>query len=325
VNLLPKFACPLHRKTMTPSNKHALLYLKLVLTAVFWGGTFIAGRIVAREMGPFSAAFLRFLVASLILTVFLLRTHRTIPVLDRSQFLSIIALALTGVFSYNAFFFSGLKTVTASRAALIITSNPAFIAIFAAIFFGERLTFSRTLGILISISGAMIVISKGHPLQILEGNLGLGELYICGCVLSWVAYSLIGKVALSRLSALVSVTCSCVIGTLFLSLPAISEDLWANITGSSLVGWISVLYLGFFGTSLGFIWYYEGIRAIGPSRAGVFINIVPVCAVILAFFILNEAIDASIVLGATFVFAGVYLTNRTRISSLEPPFPCPKK
>jgi drug/metabolite transporter (DMT)-like permease len=295
---------------MTAPHKQALLYLKLVLTAIFWGGTFIAGRIVAGEMGPFSAAFLRFLVASLILLVFVLRTHRTIPTLDRSQIFPVTMLALTGVFAYNVLFFSGLKTVTASRAALIITSNPAFIALFAAIFFGDRLTLLRTSGILLSISGAMIVISRGHPLQVFEGNLGLGELYICGCVLSWVSYSLIGKVALSRLSPLVSVTYSCIIGTLFLALPAFSEGLGASVAICSSAGWISIIYLGLFGTSLGFIWYYEGIRSIGPSRAGVFINIVPVCAVILAFFILDEAIDASIVLGALFVFAGVYLTNR---------------
>jgi len=296
---------------MTAPRKHALLYLKLILTAVFWGGTFIAGRIVAREVGPFSAAFLRFLVASVILLVFVLRTHRTIPMLDRWQIFPVTMLALTGVFAYNVLFFSGLKTVTASRASLIITSNPAFIAIFAAMFFGDRLTFSRTLGILLSISGAMIVISKGRPLQVFEGNPGLGELYICGCVLSWVLYSLIGKVALSRLSPLVSVTYSCVIGTLLLALPAFSEGLGASVTSCSYLVWISIIYLGLFGTSLGFIWYYEGIRTIGPSRTGVFINIVPICSIILAFFILNEAIDASIVLGAIFVFAGVYLTNRT--------------
>jgi drug/metabolite transporter (DMT)-like permease len=73
---------------------------------------------------------------------------------------------------------------------------------------------------------------------------------------------------------------------------------------------MSIVYLGFFGTSLGFIWYYEGIRTIGPSRAGVFINLVPICAVILAFFMLDEAIDSSIILGAILVFSGVYLTNR---------------
>ena len=240
-----------------------------------------------------------------------MKAHKTLPLLEPKQLFPVVMLGLTGVFAYNAFFFSGLKTVTASRASLIITTNPAFIAIFAAFFFRERLTLLKILGIILSISGAVIVISKGHPLQVLQGNLGLGELYICGCVLSWVAYSLIGKVALTRLSPLVSVTYACLIGAFLLLPPALFEGLRFNVTSYSYAAWFSIIYLGVFGTSLGFIWYYEGIRTIGPSRAGVFINLVPICAIIMAFFILDEAVDASIVLGAIFVFTGVYLTNRS--------------
>jgi drug/metabolite transporter (DMT)-like permease len=295
---------------MTAAENRALLYLKLVLTAVFWGGTFIAGRIVAREAGPFSAAFLRFLVASFILLVFVLRTHGALPGLDRKLIFPVSMLGLTGVFAYNALFFSGLKTVTASRASLIITSNPAFIALFAALLFHERLTLVKTLGIALSISGAMIVIAKGNPLQILQGGLGLGELTMFGCVMSWVAYSLIGKVALARLSPLISVTWACVIGGLLLLPFALFEGLTSTVASYSPAAWTSIIYLGLFGTSLGFIWYYEGIRTIGPSRAGVFINLVPICAVILAFLMLDEAIDGSIILGALLVFSGVYLTNR---------------
>ena len=262
------------------------------------------------RLRPFSAAFLRFVVASVILFGFIFKTQKRLPPVGWKQLLAVTALGLTGVFAYNAFFFSGLKTVTASRASLIITSNPAFIAIFAALFFRDRLTPVKMLGIALSISGAVIVVSKGHPLQVLEGNLGLGELCIFGCVASWVAYSLIGKVTLTRLSPLVSVTYACVIGTVFLALPAFSEGLHSNLPNYSGAVWLSIIYLGLFGTALGFIWYYEGIQTIGPSRAGVFINLVPLSALIMAFFILDETLDASILLGAIFVFAGVYLTNR---------------
>ena len=251
------------------------------------------------------------MVASLILLGFVLKTQKTLPLLDWKQIFPVTMLGLTGVFAYNAFFFSGLQTVTASRASLIITSNPAFIAIFAALFFHDRLTLWKTLGIVLSISGAVVVVSKGHPLELLQGHMGLGELYIFGCVLSWVAYSLIGKVTLSRLSPVVSVTYSCAIGALFLAMPAFFEGLYSNLPSYSGAVWLSIVYLGLFGTALGFIWYYEGIQTLGPSRAGVFINLVPLSALIMAFFILDETLDASIALGAIFVFAGVYLTNRS--------------
>ena len=195
---------------MNLSPNCPILYLKLTLTAVFWDGTFIAGRIVAQEMGPFWAAFLRFVVASVILSGFIFKIQRKLTPVRWKELLTVTALGLTGVFAYNAFFFSGLKTVTASRASLIITSNPAFIALFAALIFHERLTPWKILGIALSVSGAEIVVSKGQPLLLFDGNLSLGELSIFG----WVAYSLIGKAALTRLSPLVSVTYACVIGAI---------------------------------------------------------------------------------------------------------------
>jgi drug/metabolite transporter (DMT)-like permease len=70
------------------------------------------------------------------------------------------------------------------------------------------------------------------------------------------------------------------------------------------------VYLGFFGTCLGFIWYYEGIREIGPSKAGVFINFVPISAVIMSFFLLGEPVDLSLLVGGALVLSGIYLTNR---------------
>jgi drug/metabolite transporter (DMT)-like permease len=70
-----------------------------------------------------------------------------------------------------------------------------------------------------------------------------------------------------------------------------------------------ILYLGFFGTVLGFFWYYEGIRAIGPSRASGFINFVPVSGVFFGWLILDETVNLSLLAGAVMVMAGVYFTN----------------
>ncbi len=285
------------------------IYFKLILTAVFWGGTFIAGRVVAANVGPYSAAFLRFVFASVVLLIFTRKVEGRLPKIKKKHIIPIILLGLTGICLYNIFFFKGLRIISASRAALIIANNPIFITIFASLIFKEKLNRIRTLGIIISVTGAIIVISKGSVTEILNGNLGWGELFIFLCVLSWAAFSLIGKTITEELSPLVTISYSSVAGTVFLLVPACFEGVLKDFVYYSPLDWLSILYLGIFGTAIGFVWYYEGIKALGPSKASLFINFVPISAVLLAFLLLGEPITLSLLVGTVFVSSGVYLTN----------------
>jgi drug/metabolite transporter (DMT)-like permease len=155
----------------------------------------------------------------------------------------------------------------------------------------------------------MVVISNGRLAEFSGYGIGLGEVLIFGCVASWVAYSLIGKIAMGRLSPLVSVTYSSAAGALFLLPVALAKGLAQSVAGYSFADWASIFYLGFFGTVLGFYWYYQGIKWIGPMKSSVFINFVPISAIILAFFILDEPVTVSLLLGALLVVSGVYITN----------------
>ena len=292
-------------------RSRAALYLKLVLSAVFWGSTYVAGRVIAHEAGPFSAAFLRFLAASGFLVAFLIQSQGKLPSLQPKQFLLIFVLGLTGVFGFSFFFFSGLKLITASRASLIMAICPAVIALLSSILLGERLGPLRNLGIAISLTGAAVVVSRGEPMMMLKGDIGRGELLILGCVASWSCYSLIGKAVLKDLSPLPAVTYTFISGGFCLLFPALREGIMHDMIHYSTVTWLCILYISLFGSAVAFIWYYDGIKVIGASRSGVFINIVPISSVLLAFFLLNETVDGSLVLGAILTISGVYLTNRT--------------
>lgn len=287
-----------------------MIYLKLLLTAFFWGGTFVAGRILKENVGPFSAAFLRFAVAAALLLVVVWKREGRLPRLVPAQRVPVMLLGLTGVFAYNAFFFKGLQFISAGRASLVIANSPVLIALFSAWFYKEKLTPVRIFGILLSVTGAMVVISRGRFAGIFQGGVGFGELMICGCVLSWVAYSLIGKKVMQAISPLVATAYAAFIGMLFLSIPAWIEGLAGDMPHYTLPDWGSIVYLGVFGTVIGFVWYYEGIRQIGPMRAGLFINFVPVSAITLAFLVLSEPLTLSLLIGACLVLTGVYLTNR---------------
>ncbi len=287
------------------------IYVKLILTTMFWGGTFVAGKMAAQNVGAFSIGFLRFAIASALLLALTRTIEGKLPAIKKSQIIPIILLGLIGIFAYNVMFYKGLKIIEASRAALIIATCPIFITIFSALFLKEKITAIKALGIAISVCGAAVVISKGDIGQIIGGGLGRGEFYIFFCVLSWATYSLIGKSVMKDLSPLASVLYSAVVGTIALAVPACLEGLIGNIPHQSAVDWLCISYLGVFGTVIGFVWYYEGVESLGPTKAGLFINFVPIFGIACARLILHEQITLSLAVGAALVVSGVYLTNRT--------------
>lgn len=287
-----------------------LVYPKLLGAALLWGGTFAAGRVLAGQMGPYSAAFLRFAIASLLLVWLTLRSEGRLPNMDLKLTLAVLLLGMTGVFGYNLCFFTGLVTVPAGRAAVMVASNPIFIALGAALFFGEPLTRNKGVGIVLSVTGAVWVISRGDPPALLAGHLSSGDLWIMGCVVSWVSYSLLGKLVMGHLSPLAAVAMSCLAGTALLAVPALHEGLAAALPDISLLSWGCLAYLGVLGTVVGFTWFYEGVRSIGPSKAGVFINFVPVSAVTIGALVLGEPVDASLVVGGLLVISGTWFANR---------------
>lgn len=292
------------------AGKIRLIYFKLSLTAIFWGGTFIAGRIVAQHVDAYSAAFWRFAIAVGVLFLVVWKVEGRLPALNKRQFVAVFLLGLSGIFTYNVLFFKGLKLIQASRASLIVAINPIFITLFSAYFFKEKLTFLKSVGIVLSVLGAVEVISRGQIEQLVRGSFGVGEWFILGCVFSWVAYSLIGKALMKNLSPLVAVAYSSAIGVATLFVPAAREGVFYTAGNLSAVDWLGLGYLGIFGTVLGFFWYYEGVSTIGPARASQFINLVPVSAILLAFLLLGEAITLSLAVGALFVTGGIYLTSR---------------
>lgn len=297
--------------TRVPSEAPALVHIRLILTMIFWGGTFVAGRLLAEELHPIIAATLRFTLASAMLLTTLLIRDKRLPRLTLKQWGAITLLSLTGVLFYNLFFFTGLQTVEAGRASMIIAVNPVFTTFVAILFLGERCGLIRGLGMLLSVSGALLVISQGHPGSLFQGQyVGIGELYLVGCVLCWSAYTLIGKQLLRDIEPLIAVAYSCATGAFLLIIIALGSGHLREITSLSTNGIAAILYFAFFGTTLGFLWFYDGVKRLGASRAAMYVNLVPVSGILLGTLLLGEALDSSLLLGGTLVFSGLALINR---------------
>jgi drug/metabolite transporter (DMT)-like permease len=289
-------------------------YVRLVMATMLWGGTFVAGRLLAGHVDPPLAAWLRFLLASLTLLIWLRVDHGHLPRINARQAVAVSLLGLSGIFAYNLLFFEGLETVEAGRAALIVALNPIVITLASAAWFGERLSLRQAMGALLSLGGALTVIARGDLVALLQQGVGRGELLLLGCVLSWVVYTLIGKRLLRRLPPLVAVTYASVAGCLLLGLFLLTDE-HDTVALAEPVHWLSIGYLAFFGTVLGFVWYYQGVHAVGAARAAQFINLVPVSGVLLGVLLLNEPLTWSLLVGGLLVVSGLVLTNRRVVAS----------
>ncbi len=299
---------------MFEKSTSAGVHIRLVLTMIFWGGTFVAGRLLTEELHPQSAAAFRFILASLMLLMTLLVRDKSLPRLDGKQWGAMVLLGMTGVFAYNIFFFTGLQSIEAGRASMIIAANPVVTAFLAMLFFRERFSFLRGSGMILSVTGALIVISRGQPGAYLRGDIGVGELCIVGCVLSWSAYTLIGKRMLANIQPLVAVAYSCSLGAIFLTILALYNGHLMDVRELSVRSAGCLLYFSLLGTTLGFIWFYDGVKQLGAGRAAMYVNLVPVSGIILGSVLLGERLESSLLFGGAFVFFGLYLINRRAAS-----------
>lgn len=285
--------------------------LKLILVSFLWGGQFVAARVVAVGAPPFAASFLRYVFATAALLILHMVRERRFIRLTICQWAWLTLLGLSGVFLYNLFFFSALAIAPAGRSSVVVAMTPTVVSVASIIFFKDRFSLLRIVGLAVALFGVSWAISGGDPASLLRGEIGRGDILIFGAMLSWATFSVVGKIILRELAPRLAITYACLIGTVALAIPAIVEGGLAGVPQYSLEMWLSLAYLGLMGTVLAFILYYQGIKSIGPSKTAIFINLVPIWAMTLSTILLGERITLPLVIGAAMVIGGVFLTSRS--------------
>jgi drug/metabolite transporter (DMT)-like permease len=284
--------------------------LKLLVVALFWGGTFVAGRAIGAELAPQVSAVARFVMASAVLVFMAILMEGGLPRLNLRMFAVTAVLGFLGVFAYNSFFFAAVQFIPASRSAIIVATGPAVIALMTALAFGHHLSPLRWMGIGISFLGAIVVITHGEPAQIANRALGRGDWLMLGGVFSWALYTVASQRILKGLSPIAATTYASLWGTALLALyaiPALRQVSHAAVSAKNI---LCLLYIAIPGTVIAYIWYFDGIKELGAARAAVFNNFIPVFGVGLSALLLHEQIQASTLLGGLLVLGGVILTSR---------------
>ncbi|WP_246943143.1 DMT family transporter [Bacillus pinisoli] len=289
-----------------------LTYVMLIVATATWGSAFIAGKIAVQSFEPSTVAFLRFFGATILLfpLMWVMEKNPIKPSLkDYGLF---VILGLTGIALYNIFFFLASKHAPVIKSSIFIASNPVLIVLLSGLFLKEKITKNNIIGMLIALTGVAIIITEGHFLTLIKIGFEPIDFVLIGAVISWALYSVIGKIVLKKFSSIVSTTYAVAFGTLMLFPFAILETSWQDVQMASLDAWIAIIHMSVFVTVISFVMYYNGIKEVGAAKASIFINVMPLSAVIMATLFLGEQFTFAHGVGAAFVLSGVYIGTNTK-------------
>lgn len=294
-------------------KKQWIIYGMLTLATATWGSAFIAGKVAVQSFEPATVAFLRFFGAAILLFPIMWLTEKNPKKPTLKDYGLFAVLGLTGIALYNICFFIATKQAPVIKSSLFIASNPVLIVLLSGLFLKEKITKNHIIGMVIALTGATFIITDGHILSLFQFGFEPIDFVLLGAVVSWALYSVVGKVVLRKFSSVESTTYAVAFGTIFLLPFASAETSWQDILQASSSTWIAIAHMSIFVTVVSFIMYYYGIKEVGAAKASIFINVMPVSAVLMATFFLDETFTLAHGIGAAFVLSGVYIGTNTKL------------
>jgi drug/metabolite transporter (DMT)-like permease len=282
-------------------------YSPAVLAQLFWAMNFVVGDRVIAEFTPLELTFFRWLGAFpilLVITVWIERDRLDKWKLAAKEWWIHIVQAVLGMVGYTLLLYAALDTTSAVNASVISAINPAIIALAAVVVLGERIRRGGVLGIAISFVGVVIVVLLGGPAGAAGVTVAIGDLLIIGAILAWTAY-----VIISRRIQTPPITATTVqVGLSAIMLAPVMAIVGVQAQPST-EGWWGLAIIIVFPSALAYLLWNVAVTQLGPSRTGVFLNLLPVFTAVIAVA-LGDQLTIWQVVGGLIVLAGVYLTTR---------------
>ncbi len=289
-------------------------YLLLVLAPMFWGGNVVAGKLAVGQIDPYLLLLGRWTGATLVLLMIALPSaRRDWPVLRKNLPL----LILYGIFGYAAFnilMYQAAHFTAAVNASIEQAAIPVIVLLGNFLIFRVRARPMQILGLLLTIFGVVWVASHGDPGRILSLSVNIGDGMVLLACLLYALYSL-GlryRPAVNWLSFLLITAAAALVTSLIfqLVLGGGFDRLTTEIPNATLLGWTCVIYTMIFPSILAQMFYARGVQLVGPNRASIFINLLPVFGTILSVLIIGESLQPYHLLAALLVVIGIVLSER---------------
>lgn len=288
------------------------IYFLMVLAALFWSGAFVAGKLSVQEFPPVSLTFFRFIIALPFIFFILKRQQPGNWAPARAQWPPLIFLGIIGTFLYHVLFFSCLKYTTATNSAIIGSALPMITTLITVLFLHEKTSLLRTAGIITAFFGVLLTITSGDLQVLTTLQFNTGDIIMLLAVICWAVYMALSRRFMQTygfsplmLTAYTFLVCT-VASAVFVPLERPLEYL----PGTTLKGWVLVMYMAVFPSVLGYLIQLTAVQKIGAPKTSVFVNLVPVFTIILSLIVLGEKLVPFKLMSAFIIIAGVYITNR---------------
>lgn len=303
---------------MDRANKYTPgLVIVLLVTTFFWGSSFAAAKYALAELAPLSLAALRFIISALLYGGVFLAVPSLRVKIARSDWWKLIGLSMLGVTLYFWVQYTGVAMTTATNASLIIATSPLSVAILSALFFGERLTPPKALGIAISYTGVILVVTQGSLSALWDTRYLLGNLIMIFNSFCWALFTVLGGRMAGKYPPFAVSAWIGIIGAIGLLPLGISAGLLQQLPQVTWSGCLAVLFLATFCTVIGYGGWYYALARLDASRTAVFQYLQPLYTMILASFLLGEVITWHIILGGALIIAGLVIASRKHQSTSD--------
>ena len=284
-------------------------YLLLLLTALFWGGNAVAGKAAVGVVPPMALTFLRWAIAGTVLLVVAREPLKRDWAAVRPRLVWFFAMGALGFAGFNILLYSSLYFTSAINVTLEQSAMPMIIVLLNFLAYREKISPAMGLGVVASLTGVAVIASHGDLAGLLRLNVNFGDALMLVAVVLYSGYSvaLKAKPQIHWLSFLAVLSLSAAAA----SLPFLGYELYhGRMPVLSPLGLSLILYVALFPSFFAQLFYARGVELIGPNRAGLFINLVPVFGSLLAIALIGERIAGYHLVGYGLVVAGILVANR---------------
>ena len=277
----------------------------LFLMALIWGVNFVVVKFATGVLPPLPFNAMRVSLAAV--TLMIVASFRGTPWPDRRRVFALLGLGVLGNGVYQMFFINGVNLTRAGDAALLIAATPAFIALIGRALGIERIGGKGWAGILLSIAGIALV-SGGAALAQTRSAL-IGDLLILGGALCWAFYTVMLKPLMSDVDGIKLSALTMVGGAVALDIVTFPAMLATSWSTAPVAAYGAMLFSGIGALVIAYLFWYRGVRIIGPTRTAMYSNLQPIVAVLLAWAVLGELPTAWQGVGAASIISGLVLAR----------------